>query len=93
MSSLSNIQDIVYGRKSFILQSVLQIGIKETRWLHILKSFLTIFVLSVESWGNWGNSKNWLGLKVEPPYANLASPKQWNTVYDQVLFTAPKTFK
>ncbi len=44
------------------------------------ESFLTAFEATFVFWGSWGNSRNWLELKIEPPKANLACPYWWNAL-------------
>ncbi len=47
----------------------------------IFESTLTTFEASFIFWGSWGNIKNWLELKIEPPLADLALLNPWNTLY------------
>ncbi len=38
----------------------------------IFESIFTTFIASVVFRGPWNSGKNWLELKIEPPFANLA---------------------
>ncbi len=49
----------------------------------IFESTLTTFEVSFIFWDNWGNIKNWLELKIEPPLADLALLNPWNTLYER----------
>ncbi len=57
-----------------ILQCVSRIYFNMVRW-SFKNPFWLLFALSVNLWGRWGNNKNWLELKIEPP---SACQNQWN---------------